>query len=74
MTRSKLLRERTHSRMVVTMLSGDTYDGLHVGFDGHVLKLYESALVGTAGAAVVRTPVDGVLFLPWGQVAYVQCP
>lgn len=72
--RSKLLRDRTHRRMVVTLTSGDTYDGLYLGFDGVVLKLYQSSLIGTEGQAIERAEVDGVLFLPWDRVAYCQCP
>ncbi len=70
-----LLQRKTHQRMVVTLTTGDTYDGLYLGFDGVVLQLYQSALIGTDGQAIKSAAeVDGLLFLPWDRVAYCQCP
>ncbi len=74
MTRSKLLKANTHRRVVVTLKSGDAYDGLLVAFDGVVITLRQSSIIGTAGAAVDVTAVDGVLLVPWDHVAYMQIP
>jgi hypothetical protein len=56
------------------MLTGDAYDGLFLTFDGIVIELVDAAMIGTAGTAIERATIDGALFLPWPQVAYLQCP
>jgi small nuclear ribonucleoprotein (snRNP)-like protein len=72
--RSRLLKQRTHQRTIVTLLDGDTYDGLLQAFDGVVLQLVSASLIGTAGQAIQSAPVDGVLHLPWSQVSSLQYP
>lgn len=72
--RSRLLGARTHQRTIVTMTSGEVFDGLLAGFDGTVVQMAGASMIGTGDQAIKRAEVDGLLLLPWSQVAYMQCP
>lgn len=62
-----LLRER----FVVTLRSGDTFDGLLERADANTIELRDpQAIKGDGG----RVAIDGTLYLPRGEVIYLQRP
>jgi hypothetical protein len=68
--RDRLLKSLLRERFVVTLLSGEAFDGLLDRFDeGHVELVDASAHVNDR-----RVKVDGRLYLPRPQVAYMQRP
>ena len=72
MSRSRLLRRALYDRFVVTMASGETFEGILRAADDRHLVLVDAAPVDPAGGE--RHPVDGELFLPADKVRYLQRP
>ncbi len=70
MRRDRLLRELLRERFVVTLKSGETFDGLLDRWDDRHLSLIDAYAVTTTQ----RNAVDGVLYLPRAEVAYMQRP
>ncbi len=66
----RLIRASVLSRFVVTMHSGDSFEGLLRSADELTLVLVDAAALTATG----RTLVDGQLFLPRVEVAYLQRP
>ena len=68
--RDRLIRQVLRERFVVTLHSGESFDGLLLDADEKTIRL------GNAGAldGRNRAVVDGELFLPRAQVAYMQRP
>lgn len=69
--RDRAIRAHLRDRFVVTMLDGDTFDGLVTDADEATLVVVDAGQLGSKGE---RIPVDGVLYLPRGRVAYMQRP
>ena len=70
MGRDRLLRALLRERFVITLQSGETFDGLLDRFDGQHLELVDAyAVTGTQ-----RHQVDGRLYLPRERVSYMQRP
>ena len=68
-SRDRLLRKALRERFVVTLVSGETFDGLLIDVDDRTLTLANaSAISGTE-----RVKVDGLLYLP-RPIAYMQKP
>lgn len=71
MRADRLLRSQIHERFVVTTTSGETFDGLLVDCDRSTVLLAQAHMVAATGD---RVKVDGQLFVPRDQVAYLQRP
>lgn len=71
---SRLLRARTHQRAIVTLTTGETFDGLLMAHDDLILQLGNAEAVAQSDMQTMRTPVDGLLSLQWSRIAYVQHP
>lgn len=70
MGRDRLVRRALRERFVVTMQSGSTFEGLLLDADENTVTMADAfALNGTS-----RVAVDGVLYLPRFDVAYMQRP
>jgi len=66
----RLVRSHVRSRFVVTMQSGDTFEGLLDEADDLTVVLVDAWAVTEQS----RVQVDGRLFLPRVEVAYMQRP
>lgn len=68
--RDRLVQRSLRERFVVTMATGETFDGLLIDADASTVHLVDAhALDGSS-----RVAVDGALFLPRDRVAYMQRP
>jgi small nuclear ribonucleoprotein (snRNP)-like protein len=67
--RDRLIRKALRERFVVTLTSGETFDGLLIDVDDRTLTLANAHAI--SGAE--RVKVDGLLYLP-RPVAYMQKP
>lgn len=70
MRRDRVLRAHLRERFVVTLLSGETFDGLLDRWDESTLEFVDAFAV----TERARLEVDGRLFLSRTQVAYMQRP
>lgn len=70
MRRDRLLREHLRYRFVVTLKTGETFDGLLDGWDESSLEFVDAHAV----SASDTVPIDGRLFVPRTQIAYMQRP
>jgi len=68
--RDRLLRQVHFQRFIVTLVSGDTFDGLLADADDNSVKLVGAFAVDAKN----REPVDGDLYLPRTQIRYMQSP
>lgn len=66
--RDRLLREHLRERFVVTLKTGETFDGLLGDHDESNLQLIDPYMLSERG----RAGVDGDLYLPRIQIAYMQ--
>lgn len=66
----RLLRELLRYRFVVTLKTGDTFDGVLDQHDESTLEFVDVHAVTHDG----RTPVDGRLYLARRDIAYMQRP
>ena len=68
--RDQLIRQAFRDRFVVTMRSKETFEGLLLDADDRTVVLADAyALTGRD-----RVSVDGSLYLPRAEVAYMQRP
>lgn len=68
--RDRLVRQSLRERFVVTLRGGETFEGLLLDADDKTVHLVDAfALDGKS-----RMSVDGALYLPRDQVAYMQKP
>jgi len=70
MRRDRVLRQHLRDRFVVTLLSGETFDGLLDVWDESTLELVDAYAV----TERARLEVDGRLFIPRDRIAYMQRP
>lgn len=68
--RDKLLRKAHYETFVITLRSGESFEGLLADVDEKVVKLVGASLVDGED----RAPVDGDLYLPRENVLYLQNP
>lgn len=67
----RLLRELLRHRFVVTLKNGGgTFDGVLDNHDERTLEFVDAHAITSAG----RTEVDGRLYLPRADIAYLQRP
>ena len=66
----RLVRAALRERFVLTLRSGETFDGLLVDADPKTYRLANAWAVDGKN----RVSVDGELFVPRDQVAYLQKP
>lgn len=70
MGRDRLLKQLLRERFVVTLKTGESFEGLLDRWDESTIELIGvSAVTETS-----RVKVDGRIYLPRGQVAYMQRP
>lgn len=68
--RDRLIRQVLRERFIVTMRGGESFDGLLLDIDEKTIHLTD----GFALEGKNRLPVDGDLYLPRSEVAYMQKP
>lgn len=70
MARDRLLKALLRERFVVTLKTGETFDGLLDRHDERTIELLNVHAV----TEQARLPVDGRIYFPRDQVAYMQRP
>lgn len=68
--RDKLVRQALRERFIATLRSGATFDGLLLDADEKTFRFADAYAVDGRN----RVSVDGELFLPRGEVLYLQRP
>lgn len=69
--RDRLVREALRDRFVVTLVSGDTVEGVLFDADERTVILADAYAIDDQGQ---RTQLDGWVYLPRAHVAYLQRP
>ncbi|HJQ00089.1 MAG TPA: hypothetical protein VJ851_00685 [Jatrophihabitans sp.] len=69
--RDRLLRQFLRERFVVTLKNGETFDGLLDDHDESTLEFLDVHAIAAGGR---RSEVDGRLYLPRAEIAYMQRP
>lgn len=67
--RDQLLRRMLRERFIVTLRTGEAFDGLLIDVDEKTLRLGNAVVVAANGR---HTPVDGELYVPRTEVIYLQ--
>lgn len=70
MSRDRLLKRYLRERFVVTLKTGEAFDGLLDEWDESTIEL----IAVTAVSETTRVAVDGRIYLPRPQIAYMQRP
>lgn len=70
MNRDRLLKQLCRERFVVTLRTGEAFDGLLDRFDLSTLELVDVFAVSTDA----RVKVDGRVYLPREGISYMQRP
>lgn len=70
MSRDRLLKRYLRERFIVTLKTGEAFDGLLDQWDESTIEL----VAVTAVAETTRVAVDGRVYLPRPQIAYMQRP
>jgi small nuclear ribonucleoprotein (snRNP)-like protein len=73
MTRSRVLSSRFRERVIVTLKSGDCFDGILYSADRVSLVLRNAEAVGV-GEKRTNLPVDGEVIVLLADVLYIQRP
>ena len=68
--RDRLLRQVHLQRFIVTLTSGETFDGLLADADDNSVKMVGAFAIDEKS----REQVDGDLYLPRARIAYMQNP
>lgn len=68
---NRLLRAKLRDRFLVTTFGQEAFEGVLVAVDDQHLVLAAAAQISTGGD---RLPIDGELWLPRFDVAYLQRP
>lgn len=68
----KILRSLVRSRFLVTLKTGEAFDGVLLSLDSSTLELVDAEVVTSSKVAQTRIPVDGRLYLQRVDVAYMQ--
>ena len=70
MRRDRLMRDLLRERFLVTMETGETFDGLLERVDEATVELVDAFAVTERS----RLAVDGRLYLPRARISYMQRP
>jgi small nuclear ribonucleoprotein (snRNP)-like protein len=70
---SRLLKKRLLQRVIVTMKTGDAFEGLLYEIDTHAWFLRDACAIG-AGEKNTNLPLDGELVLLASEIAFAQRP
>ena len=70
---SSILRDAMRERVIVTLKSGEAFDGVLMAADERAWELVNAKALGV-GDRGVDVPVDGSVILPSDNVAYCQRP
>lgn len=70
MRKDRLLRGLLRDRFVVTLRGGESFDGLLVDADEKTVRLANAWAITDKS----RVSIDGELFIPRGEIAYMQKP
>lgn len=73
MRRSRLLAERLCHRVIVTLKSGQSFEGVLFECDPQAWVLRDSSAIGV-GENGTNLPVDGEIVLLTAEIAYAQRP
>lgn len=73
MTNRRVLRSRLRRRVLVTLKTGDAFDGVLFDADGQALVLRNASQVGVVNRGT-PVPVDGEVLVLLEDVAYLQLP
>lgn len=65
----RVVRQYLRTRFVITMKPGQTWSGVLLEADDRTLRLSDARLINSDGT---ETSADGHVFLPRGDVAYMQ--
>jgi hypothetical protein len=65
----RVVKQYLRTRFTITSKAGQTWSGVLLEIDGHTLRLSEVRLINPDGT---ETSADGHVFLPRGDVAYMQ--
>jgi len=68
--RDRLLRQVHLQRFIVTLTSGETFDGLLADTDDNHIRFVDAYAVDEKS----RQSIDGDLYLPREKIAYLQNP
>jgi hypothetical protein len=68
-----ILRQAIKERVIVTLKTGEGFEGLLFWADGKTWELVQAKAIG-AGRGGADAPVDGRLLIPADNVAYCQKP
>lgn len=68
-----VLRQTVKQRVIVTLKTGEGFDGLLFWADGKTWELVQAKALG-AGDRGADVPVNGTLLIPAENVAYCQRP
>lgn len=68
MRRDRLLKKLFRERFVITLKSGETFDGLLDEVDDRMVSFVDANAVTERS----RLSIDGSLYLPRDQIAYLQ--
>lgn len=69
MGRDRVIRALLRERFVVTLTTGETFDGIVLDADESTIRLVRAFAISDNGD---RVPADGELFIPRDHVAYMQ--
>ncbi|MBC7594521.1 MAG: hypothetical protein H7288_11385 [Kineosporiaceae bacterium] len=70
MGKDRLLKQLLRERFVITLRTGESFDGLLVDADEKTVRLVDAVALTEAG----RRVVDGELFVPRAEIVYLQKP
>lgn len=66
--RDRLLRSALRERFIITLKGGQAFDGLLIDVDDKCVIVSDGWAIDSSG----RTEVDGNLFVPRNEIAYMQ--
>lgn len=73
MRSSRLLKERLHYRLVVTLKNGQSFEGVLWAVDAYAWILRDASALGV-GEKGTNLPVDGEVLVLAAEIAYAQKP
>lgn len=71
--RSRVITSRLRDRVIVTLKTGESFQGVLYSHDDKALVLRETSALG-AGEKRTDLPIDGELIVLLADVAYIQRP
>lgn len=70
MSRDRLLKQLLRERFIITLKTGETFEGLLEAWDQSTIELVAPHAI----SETARVEVDGRMYLPREQIAYMQRP